>query len=105
MPIRFLVKEIDNSVIEKVIKFYNKYKLPEDEPLEFLNRCEGGFKINIPDMKNEPCNENKKIKQLRMKNGYLTCGNYIGFTQKEELLLYNALHHVLDNNVIYELPE
>ena len=102
MPIRFLVSQLDESVITKTINFYNKYKLPKDEPLEFLNRCEGGFKINISHMKNIACNENKRIKQLRMKNRCLMSGYYIGFTKKEELLLYYALSSVLGNNVIYE---
>jgi hypothetical protein len=109
MPIKVLLPSIDNEKIQEILDFYNLKKSSDEEPLELLNRCESGFKIQISYMKGHQCDENKKIKQLRWSNGYLVSQNkncivsqnYIGFTEKEQLLLYNSLVTVLGaNNVL-----
>ena len=51
MPIKVLIESIDMDDINKIIEFYNKNKPLENEPLEILDRCEGGFKIMKTDKK------------------------------------------------------
>jgi hypothetical protein len=98
MPIKVLVKYIDNEKIQESLNHYNFNKSHDEEPIEILDRCEGGFQIKIIQNKNNNCDINKKIKQLRWKNGFLLSQNYIGFSKKEELLLFNSLVIALGNN-------
>ena len=95
MQVKVFVDEIDNETIQKVLDYYNSNKLDDEEPLQILNRCEGGFKIQISYMKNQMCNENDKIKQLRWHKKYLTSQVYIDFKYKEKMLLFEALVNVL----------
>jgi hypothetical protein len=101
MTIKLLSENIPYNDLENIINYYNN-KLPNEELLELLDRYEGGFKINITSMKNELCDDNQKIKQLRWNNGYLISKNYIGFNKNEEKLLFEAMVHILGiNNVLY----
>jgi peptidoglycan hydrolase CwlO-like protein len=105
LSIKVLVKSIDNEQIKLILDYYNSKKSPLDEPLEHLDRCEGGFQIQISYMKNQFCDINNKIKQLRWKNGQLVSKigsqSYICFTENELKLLYESLVHVLGkNNVV-----
>ena len=103
MPIKVLVDSIEFEDIYKIIEIYNKNKHPSDEPLEKLYRCEGGFQIKITDKKNEICDENQKIKQLRWKYKYLISFiNCIGFDEKEETLLFESMKTVLGENVLFD---
>lgn len=70
-----------------VIAHYNANKPADEEPLERLDRAEGGFQIQIASMKNNPVDINQKIRQLWWSSGR------IGFTEKQTLLLYAALVH------------
>jgi len=100
MQIKVLVDEIDNEKIQKVLDYYNSNKLDDEEPLQTLDRCEGGFKIQISYMKNQMCNENDKIKQLRWHKKYLTSQAYIDFKYKEKMLLFEALVNVLGRDSV-----
>jgi len=103
MPIKVSVSSIDKATFDIVIAHYNSNKLPDEENLEELDRCEGGFQIKIPHMKSEVCDANEKIKQLRWHRGSLVSyGGYPAFTEKEELRLYEALVYALNGNVILE---
>lgn len=103
MQIKVLIDEIENKQIQEIVDFYNSNKQRHEEPLEILNRCEGGFKIQISYMKNQMCNENDKIKQLRWHKKYLTSQTYIDFTFKEKKILFEALVNVLgSDNVLCE---
>ena len=100
MQIKVLIDEIENKQIQEIVDYYNSNKQRHEEPLEILNRCEGGFKIQISYMKNQMCNENDKIKQLRWHKKYLTSQintnlTYIDFTYTEKKLLFEALVDVL----------
>jgi hypothetical protein len=46
-------------------------------------------------LKNQQGDENNKIKQVRWKKGCLISNGYISFKEKEKMLLYEALAHVL----------
>jgi hypothetical protein len=95
MIIRVFVDSISDSMYEEIINYYNENKPADEEPLARLNRCEGGFKIEIPEKQNEP-DENNKIRQLRWSNKCLKAEYpLIGFTEKQEYLLYEALVNVL----------
>lgn len=103
MPIKVLVNSIDNEKIQEILVYYNENKSPEEEPLEILDRCEGGFQIKLSYLKEQMCDINKRIKQMRWNKGYLTSKGYISFRYKEEMLLYESLINALgSNNVIYE---
>ena len=92
-----------NENFQKILDYYNSKKDENDEPLERLDRCEGGFKIQLSYMKNYFGDENKRIKQLRWNKGYLLSKGYICFKYKEEMLLFEALVNVLgSDNVIFE---
>jgi hypothetical protein len=98
MPIKVLVDTICAEDMQSILDYYNAYaqnKPGHREPLELLDRYEGGFQISISEMKNIDCDDNKKIKQLRWHRGYLVSNYYIGFDTDEEELLYTSLVHVL----------
>jgi len=103
MPIKVFVNSIDTETIQKILNYYNSKKFKDEEPLEILDRCEGGFKIQLSYMKDQQCDENKRIKQLRWNKGYLLSQGYKSFRYKEEMLLFVALANVLgSDNVIFE---
>jgi hypothetical protein len=98
MPIRVLVKQITDKELQQVLIYYNLHKSDNEEPLELLDRCEGGFYIKIDYLKHYGGDQNNKIKQVRWKNGYLISEPYISFKSEEESLLYDALSYVLGKN-------
>ena len=100
MPIKVLVDSISHENIQKVLDYYNQNKSVDDEPLERLDRYEGGFQICLPDMKDVICDSNNKIKQLRWHRGYLVSSFYIGFNDNEVDLLYKSLGHVLGQDTV-----
>ena len=103
MSIKVLVDAVSSEDIQKILEYYNQNKSLEDEPLQRLDRFEGGFQICLPEMKDVMCDSNKKIKQLRWHNGYLVSFYYIGFTYIEQDLLHRSLSYVLgEENVILE---
>ena len=103
MPIKLLVDSIDNEKMQQILDYYNENKSTEEEPLERLDSCEGGFQIKLSYMKHQMGDIDKKIKQVRCHNGYLTSKGYISFRYKEKMLLYDSLVYVLgSNNVIHE---
>ena len=103
MQIKVLIDEIDDETFQKILDYYNSKKCETDEPLERLDRCEGGFKIQISYMKNQFGDENNKIKQLRWHKKYLTSQKYIDFKYKEKMSLLESLVNVLgSDNVIFE---
>lgn len=97
MQIKVLVDRID---YEPVLDYYNSNKSEDEEPLERLDRAEGGFKIAITEKKNKHIDENLKIRQLRWSMGQLLSMEYIGFTEKQTMLLYESLLHALKGNVL-----
>lgn len=103
MPIKVFVNSIEPDTFKKILDFYNSNKDIDEQPLEELDRAEGGFQIRIPEMENVMLDSNDKIKQLRWSRGYLVRHKfYRGFTEKEEKLLYEALHFGLDGKVLLE---
>ena len=96
-----VIKQNEN---QEIVEKYNEIKPANWQPLEILQRAEGGFQIEIPDKKNVKCrNQNDKIKQLRWMNKTLVCRNsYIGFNHVELQLLFRAMHSVLGDNVYLE---
>jgi len=98
MPIKVLVDTICAEDIQRILDAQNKSV--DSQPLELLDRYEGGFQISIPDMKDVNCDDNKKIKQLRWHKGFLVSGYYIGFDADEEELLYTSFVHVLGQDKV-----
>jgi hypothetical protein len=74
MPIKVFVDSIDVNTFQKILNHYNTHKSSDEEPLERLDRCEGGFKIKITSKKDLICDDNEKIRQLRWNKKYLLCG-------------------------------
>jgi hypothetical protein len=103
MPIKVRVDTISSDDIQKILDYYNQNKSLEDEPLQRLDRYEGGFQICLPEMNDVMCDSNKKIKQLRWHKGNLISSYYIGFNTNEQDLLYRSLVYVLgEENVMLE---
>ena len=100
MSIKVLVKEIEEKQLQEILHYYNSNKCDNEEPLELLNRCEGGFQIKLSYMKNQEGDENNKIKQVRWKNGYLVSEPYISFKYKEKQLLFDSLVYVLGKDKV-----
>ena len=98
MVIQVLMKSIENVQLQLILDYYNSNKDILDEPLEILDRCEGGFKIQLAYMKNQFGDPNNMCKQVRWKNRQLISNGYISFTYNETMLLYQSLCHVLGNN-------
>ena len=103
MPIKVFVNFINNDTYNKILDFYNNNKSSDEEPLERLDRFEGGFQIKIPSKQDIICDANEKIRQLRWNKKYLVSGYYIGFTEKQEMLLYESLVYALGSNVLFEI--
>ena len=100
MPIKVSVKSIDNSTFQKVLDYYNEHKPAYEQPLESLRRAEGGFQIKIQGRQDDRFDSNDKIQQLRWSRGELVSGAYIGFSQEQETLLFNALVHGLGKECV-----
>ena len=104
MTIRVVPETIDKETFQKILDYYNANKPEDEEPLERLPRAEGGFQIQLTDMKDKYCDDNKKIRQLRWNSiGQLVSRGYIDFTAKQGTLLYEALVYGLGKaNVIID---
>jgi hypothetical protein len=100
MTIKVLLPYIEKYQLQLVLDYYNMNKEPSEEPLELLDRCEGGFKINISYLIGQEANENDKIKQVIWSKGCLTSNGLISFKEKEKMLLYDALVHVLGQDKV-----
>lgn len=95
---------------EPVLEYYNTHKNESWPSLEKLNRAEGGFMIQIPEMIDVACyNSNEKIRQLRWSRRCLVPEkSFPYFTDEETMLLGEALIYVLGEacvNVIYTKEE
>jgi len=79
----------------QVLNYYNTNKSQNEQPLEELDRSEGGFMIKKEDYENLKGNINDKIKQLRWSKGQLVpFENYCSFSKTEEKLLYESFINV-----------
>jgi hypothetical protein len=100
MPIKVNTSTIKKEDFVKILEFYNEHKPTDEEPLEKLDRAEGGFKINAK--KAIPHHEpNNNIRQLRWYHqrliGYDT---YNQLTSDEQDLLYKSLTAVLGKDMV-----
>jgi hypothetical protein len=108
MPIRVLIKTFTKDQMEAVLNHYNTNKTADEAPLERLDRTEGGFKIQLQESqwKIDPrfgfAGSDDKIRQVRWSNGQLLSMGYIGFTEKQYMLLYESLVYGFGGNVILE---
>ena len=100
MPIRVTATSIDAKTFLAILNYYNSNKPEDEEPLERLSRAEGGFQIQITSKKGSGCDDNLKIRQLRWSRGELDSLGYIGFTEKQEVMLYEALVYGLGGGVL-----
>lgn len=100
MPIKVTATSIDAETFQRILQYYNENKPNDEEPLERLPRAEGGFQIQIASKKNECCDVNLKIRQLRWWKGTLIPFGHIGFTAKQEAMLYEALVYGLGGGVL-----
>jgi hypothetical protein len=101
MPIKVLFESYTKDEYTKVLNYYNSNKSQNDQPLEKLDRCEGGFMIK-KENNSAFHDENDKIKQLRWNAKYLVpYKNYSSFSEDEEELLYKSLFEVFREKVIF----
>ena len=102
MPIKVLFESYTKDEYTKVLNYYNSNKLENDQPLEKLDRCEGGFMIKKENCSSSKNDENDSIKQLRWNTKYLVpYKNYSSFSEAEEELLYKSLFAVFREKVIF----
>ena len=85
---------------QPILDYYNSHKEEGEPPLQKLNRAEGGFKIDLPEEQWEKdfigyVDANNKIRQLRWNEGCLVSRFYKTFTEKQSMLLYEALVYCL----------
>lgn len=88
---------------EPVCSYYNLNKPKNWNPIEKLNRIEGGFciKRNIENQTGKLRDENEKIKQLRWSNKKLIVPTgWYGFTKEEEKLLYDSLCFIYGSETV-----
>ena len=101
MPIKVLFESYTKDEYTKVLNYYNSNKSQNDQPLEKLDRCEGGFMIK-KENNSAFHDENDSIKQLRWNAKYLVpYKNYSSFSESEEQLLYKSLFEVFKEKVIF----
>ena len=92
MRIRVFIDSIDEFTCNQIINYYNNNKLDNEESLENLDRCEGGFKIKITNKLDELCDSNEKIKQLRWnKKCLIPYKNYESFSNNQSILLFESM--------------
>ena len=95
------IKVLSHTInYQPVIDYSNNHKPYDEEPLERLDRVEGGFQIQIPSMKDKMVDVNRKIRQLRWDQGKLVSMFYIGFNEKQTMMLYEALVQALPGKVL-----
>jgi hypothetical protein len=108
MSIRVLMNSFTSEQMEAVLNHYNNNKSADEQPLEKLNRAEGGFQIKLPEnqWKINPyigfADVNDKIRQVRWSKGKLLSLGYLGFTEKQYMLLFESLVCGFEGNVILE---
>jgi hypothetical protein len=106
--IKLLIKTIDDEAMQKVLDYYNANKPANENKLERLNRAEGGFQIQIPEIKWKInpyigfADANDKVQQVRWNKGKLVSSRHIDFTLEQYMLLYESLTNALPGNVILE---
>ena len=102
MTIKVLFESYTEDEYDKVLNYYNRNKSENDQPLEKLDRCEGGFMIKKEKSSSSKNDENDSIKQLRWNAKYLVpYKNYSSFSEAEEELLYKSLFQVFREKVIF----
>jgi hypothetical protein len=104
--IKVLVDTINKETVQQILDYYNEKKSKDENPLERLDRAEGGFKIGINKDKWEKdhlgyTDANLQIQQVRWSNGRLV-GRHKSLNMKQYMLLYDALVYALPGNVILE---
>jgi hypothetical protein len=100
MQIKVNTPIIKHEDFVKILEFYNKHKPADAEPLERLDRAEGGFQINAK--KAVPHHEpNNNIRQLRWYYQRLVAyQQYNTLTTEEQDLLYKSMKNVLGEDAV-----
>jgi len=104
MHIQVLFAEVS---YDDVCNDYNNHKPDNWNPLQRLERAEGGFSIDITSPEHtQSVDPNARIKQLRWKNKYLhTPRGWIGFNDEELALLYQSICNVYGNTQVLLLHD
>jgi len=98
-------KVIVDDSYEAVVKQYNKNKPSDWQPLAKLGRIEGGFQIDIPELKDKN-DVNGRIKQVRWhKLGLRTRITDIPFSDEETKLLHDSMVTVFGKEKINWVDE
>ena len=98
---------VDTIDYSPIIDYYNSHKLNNEQPLQILNRYEGGFEIKLDENSMKKYNNhnlsdsNFRIRQLRWSNRCLvtyTLSNR--FTDYQLNLLYDSIKNTIgDKNI------
>jgi hypothetical protein len=88
-----------------IIEYYNANKPADWMPIAKAGVAEGGFEIKLnPDELARKMNwysdYNDRVRQLRWSDGKLLSNCYVGFTDEQTALLFQALQQSLGDQVI-----
>ena len=103
MNIRVHFSTFTPDQYQHVIDHYNSIKESHHMVIEKLNRCEGGFQIQLNETELSTvtsCDSNATIRQLRWTKHKLDRLRHNGFTEEETLRLYQSLVHVFGEALV-----
>jgi len=91
--IKVTVDRISLECYDKICEYYNERETLGK--IQKLDRCEGGFCVEIKKEERESEFENDRIRQLRWNKKELVSGMYKGLLYEEESLLYESMCVIL----------
>jgi hypothetical protein len=96
--IRVTVDRISLECYDKICEYYNERETLGK--IQRLDRCEGGFCVEIKREDRESEFENDRIRQLRWNKRRLVSGIYKSLLEDERLLLYESMINVLGDDIV-----
>lgn len=87
------VDRITLEYYDKICEYYNQRET--HGKIQKLDRCEGGFCVEIKKEERESELENDRIRQLRWNRKRLVSGMYKSLLEEEILLLYESMYEVM----------
>jgi len=106
--IQVLVDKLPVNGYHDICKYYNENRSDGSQSICRAGVCEGGFEISLSkdELKSKTqyrLDPNDMVRQLRWSNGWLLNMGYMGLTEEQTKLLFEALKSVLGSvNVVYK---
>ena len=107
MFIRVLTDTLPENGYREILYYYNSNKPDNWKNLRQAGVYEGGFEVSKNESEIEELQKryryldpNEKVRQVRWSNGRLLGLGHLPLLEEETLLLYQALKHVLGENLV-----